>query len=92
LYRIAPDPTETLHRWQVLKAATSDAIVKQGATISHQHGIGTDHLPYLTAEKGHLGIDALHAICRQFDPQGMMNPGKLIPSTSQVIHVDQRLA
>ncbi len=78
LYRIAPDPDETLRRWQVLKAAASQAIVAHGGTISHQHGIGTDHLPYLAREKGPLGMAAIGDLCRRFDPDGIMNPGKLV--------------
>ena len=55
------------------------AIVANGGTISHQHGVGTDHAPWLAAEKGELGIAAMRALLRQMDPQGMMNPGKLLP-------------
>jgi alkyldihydroxyacetonephosphate synthase len=78
LYRVAADPEETLSRWQALKRAASQAIVACGATISHQHGVGTDHLPYLAMEKGPLGMSALHDLCVRFDPEGIMNPGKLI--------------
>jgi alkyldihydroxyacetonephosphate synthase len=69
---------ETLTRWQHLKRAASEAIVRNGGTISHQHGIGLDHAPYLVAEKGELGMAAIKALCQQFDPVGMMNPGKLV--------------
>ena len=62
-----------------MKQAASQAIVKNGGTISHQHGVGTDHLPYLKAEKGELGMATIDALCRHFDPQGIMNPGKLVP-------------
>jgi alkyldihydroxyacetonephosphate synthase len=78
LFRLAPDPDETLQRWQRLKDAASQAIVAAGGTISHQHGVGTDHLPYLPAEKGELGMQVLHSVRRTFDPQGLMNPGKLL--------------
>jgi len=78
VFRIAPDPEETEQRWRALKGAASQAIIANGGTISHQHGVGTDHLPYLQAEKGSIGIDALCAVCRQFDPTQMMNPGKLV--------------
>ena len=80
LYRRASDPEETLRRWQVLKGAASRVIVAHGGTISHQHGIGLDHAPYLAAEKGPLGMQALETLARQFDPDGMMNPGKLLNS------------
>jgi alkyldihydroxyacetonephosphate synthase len=78
LFSLAPDPAETLQRWQALKAAASQQIVAHGATISHQHGIGLDHRPYLPVEKGPLGMAALQSIVRQFDPAGLMNPGKLV--------------
>ena len=78
LFRLAAEPQETLRRWQALKTAASQAIVRQGGTISHQHGVGLDHRPYLPAEKGILGMAALQGLCRQFDPLGMMNPGKLV--------------
>ncbi len=77
LFRRAADPDETLARWQAVKAAASQAILANGGTISHQHGVGLDHAPYLPAEKGELGVAALEAACRTLDPTGMMNPGKL---------------
>jgi alkyldihydroxyacetonephosphate synthase len=77
LFRLAPDPDEMLRRWQRLKAAASRAIVAGGGTISHQHGVGADHLAYLPAEKGELGMAALQAACRSLDPDGIMNTGKL---------------
>jgi len=53
--------------------------VANGGTISHQHGVGLDHAPYLEAEKGAMGLSAMRALFAHFDPQGMMNPGKLLP-------------
>jgi alkyldihydroxyacetonephosphate synthase len=78
LYRRAQDPDETLRRWQVLKGAASRVILAHGGTISHQHGVGLDHLPYLAAEKGALGMQGLHTLCKLYDPDGIMNPGKLL--------------
>ena len=84
MYRIPADgdTDETLRRWRVLKVGATQAIVGAGATITHQHGIGTDHLAYLLAEKGRLGMTALRDLCRRFDPGGMMNPGKLCDQTT----------
>ena len=78
LYRLADDPDENLRRWQILKGAASQAIVAHGGTISHQHGIGSDHAPYLQAEKGTLGMAVLGDVVKRFDPEGLMNPGKLL--------------
>jgi alkyldihydroxyacetonephosphate synthase len=78
LFRRTADPDELLARWQDMKQDASLTIQKFGGTISHQHGVGMDHSPYLPAEKGALGMDALRALCKSFDPDGMMNPGKLL--------------
>ena len=77
LFRLAADPDETLDRWRALKGAASAAIVAGGGTISHQHGVGRDHAPYLAAEKGALGLSALVDVAARFDPDGRMNPGVL---------------
>lgn len=78
IFRLASDPEQTLQRWQALKSAASQAIVAHGGTISHQHGVGEDHKQYLGAEKGELGLRAIQDLCRRLDPQGLMNPGKLV--------------
>jgi alkyldihydroxyacetonephosphate synthase len=78
LYRMAGDPDVTLERWCTLKNAASEAIVAAGGTISHHHGVGVDHAPYLAAEKGELGMAALRSAIATFDPDGVMNPGVLL--------------
>jgi alkyldihydroxyacetonephosphate synthase len=77
VYRLAADPDQTLERWRTLKSAASRIIVDHGATISHQHGVGVDHAPYLGAEKGALGMEAIDAVVRTFDPDGRMARGAL---------------
>jgi alkyldihydroxyacetonephosphate synthase len=106
LFRRSADPDETLQRWQLMKTAASQVIVAQKGTISHQHGVGVDHAPYLTAEKGQLGMDWLAAVVETADPDGLLNPGKLLPrqqpappinslekgASEEFNHVDTRLA
>jgi alkyldihydroxyacetonephosphate synthase len=78
VFRRAVDPDETLERWRRLKRVASEAIVAGGGTISHQHGVGRDHVPYLAAEKGDLGLAVLGDVTRRFDPDRIMNPGVLL--------------
>jgi alkyldihydroxyacetonephosphate synthase len=68
-----------LEQWEAAKRAASEAIVAAGATITHHHAIGRDHLPWMRAEVGDAGLQALRAIKRELDPLGIMNPGKLLP-------------
>lgn len=77
VFRAGGDYERDLERWKQLKARVSEAIVASGGTISHQHGVGRDHAPYLVREKGALGMDLIRAMASEFDPQGLMNPGKL---------------
>ncbi len=78
IFRLAADPDETLARWRRLKAAASEVIAAHGGTISHQHGIGRDHVPYVEAEKGPLGMATLRGALGALDPDGLMAPGILL--------------
>ncbi|HEY3336417.1 MAG TPA: FAD-binding oxidoreductase [Candidatus Limnocylindrales bacterium] len=78
LFRLGADPDEAQDRAATIKRAASEMISGEGATISHHHGVGTDHAPYLAPEKGPLGMAALEAVVRTFDPDGRMNPGVLL--------------
>jgi len=94
VYRLAGSFDKDLARWRRLKAAMSEAIVAAGGTISHQHGVGTDHAPYLPAEKGEIGMGAMRQLFQHFDPQGLMNPGKLVDADNEEAssHVARKLA
>ncbi|HJV62448.1 MAG TPA: FAD-binding oxidoreductase [Albitalea sp.] len=79
VFRIGPDFDTAWRRWSALKAAVSQAVVRHGGTISHQHGVGKDHAHYLAAEKGERGLRGLRALVDHFDPQGVMASGNLLP-------------
>ena len=65
--------------WAPAKHAANEAILAAGGTISHHHGVGTDHRDWYVREAGPLGIDALRAVRRSLDPTGVLNPGVLLP-------------
>jgi alkyldihydroxyacetonephosphate synthase len=75
------DLADPIGQWQRAKAAACAAISSNGplGTISHHHAVGVDHAPYLPAEIGTLGVDVLAAVKRELDPEGVLNPGKLVP-------------
>ncbi len=70
---------QELEQWREAKTAACEAIVAVEGTITHHHAVGRDHAPYMTAEVGELGLDALRAVRERLDPAGIMNPGKLLP-------------
>ena len=69
---------EPLEQWMAAKRTVSQAITDAGASITHHHAVGRDHRPWLSAEIGELGVDALRAVKDVLDPAGVCNPGKLV--------------
>jgi alkyldihydroxyacetonephosphate synthase len=70
---------QEIEQWREVKRAASEAIVAGGGTITHHHAVGRDHAPYMEAEVGEMGLEALRAVKERLDPAGIMNPGKLLP-------------
>jgi alkyldihydroxyacetonephosphate synthase len=70
---------DPLEQWWKAKSAACEAILAAGGSITHHHGIGVDHREWYAREIGALGVAALRAVKEQLDPEGVMNPGVLIP-------------
>lgn len=50
-----------------------------GGTISGEHGVGVTKAPYLDMELSPVAIDIMRKIKKAFDPNGVLNPGKIFP-------------
>ncbi len=74
---------DPIGQWARAKAAASAAILSQGATITHHHGVGTDHRGPYADEIGPLGVAALRAVKAALDPEGILNPGVLVAPESR---------
>jgi alkyldihydroxyacetonephosphate synthase len=69
---------DPIAQWRQAKAAASDAILGAGGSITHHHGVGTDHRQPYQREIGDLATEALRAVKRTLDPAGILNPGILL--------------
>lgn len=76
-FRNSDSYEKTLARWDCIKTTACNAIVAMGGTISHQHGVGRDHAPWLAAEKGPLGMAAIGQVINYFDEEQLLNKGCL---------------
>lgn len=76
---VAAQRGNPIEQWRAAKAAASDAMVRVGATITHHHAVGADHMPWMRNEVGDVGVQILRAVKATLDPAGILNPGKLIP-------------
>lgn len=74
----ARDLEDPIGQWRRVKTAASDAIAEGGGTISHHHGVGRDHAPWMATETGGMGMAMLRAAKKRVDPAGVLNPGKLL--------------
>jgi FAD/FMN-containing dehydrogenase len=57
-----------------------DIVVELGGSISAEHGIGRSRLAELAHYKSPVEIEMMRAVKRALDPDGIMNPGKVVPS------------
>jgi alkyldihydroxyacetonephosphate synthase len=69
---------QEIEQWQAAKSAATDAIIAAGGTLTHHHGVGRDHAPWLEREIGSVGVELLRGLKARLDPVGVMNPGKLM--------------
>jgi glycolate oxidase len=53
------------------------ACIDLGGTISGEHGIGLDKMPFLKLELGKAGYDIMKRLKASLDHKGIMNPGKM---------------
>ena len=53
--------------------------VSVGGTITGEHGVGVDKRGYMSLVHDEVELDMLRRVRRVFDPQGLFNPGKVLP-------------
>ncbi len=59
-----------------------DLVLQLGGTLSGEHGIGLMKRDYITRFLDPATLDLMRRIKQQFDPKGILNPGKVFPSDS----------
>jgi alkyldihydroxyacetonephosphate synthase len=67
-----------VEQWSAIKAAVSDVLIEEGATITHHHAVGRDHRPWYDRQRPEPFAAALRGAKAAVDPAGIMNPGVLI--------------
>ena len=70
-----------------VRHAVNQLIYDQAAayrgTFSAEHGIGALHMAEMARYKDPVELDLMHGIKRHFDPAGLMNPGRVLPSMTR---------
>jgi glycolate oxidase len=70
------DP-EKMERTEKAVEELFDATLKLGGTLSGEHGIGITKSKFLENAVGKTGIEMMRKIKKAFDPESLLNPGKI---------------
>jgi glycolate oxidase len=68
---------EEIERVEQAFAEIFEAAIELGGTITGEHGVGMVKAPYLEWKVGPVGIEIMKGIKQVFDPNNIMNPGKI---------------
>jgi glycolate oxidase len=78
---------EEMKRVEQAVAEIFQAAVELGGTLSGEHGIGTMKAPFMEMELGAVGLDMMKRIKQVWDPNNIMNPGKIFPEPGQKLEL-----
>ena len=80
LFLIDPEnEEEELKLYQPLNDRLVERALRMGGTCTGEHGIGSGKIKYMKAEHGD-SLDLMRQIKQAFDPDNLMNPGKMLPA------------
>jgi alkyldihydroxyacetonephosphate synthase len=71
---------DMLAEYDVVKSAIQQAFVDNGGTISHHHGVGVEHSPWLEQDISAEGVAVMRGLFSAVDPGDNFNPGKVVPA------------
>ncbi len=71
---------DSVTRAEAFGAEILEKTVQLGGTISGEHGIGVEKLDQMCTQFDRATLDAFTGIKRAFDPGGLLNPGKVVPT------------
>ncbi|NAO98910.1 FAD-binding oxidoreductase [Vreelandella titanicae] len=75
---VGPLPDDNQQTERALEDAFYDITRDLGGSVSAEHGIGTHKKPYLAHSRNRAEINLIKRMKQALDPQGILNPGKII--------------
>ena len=75
---IGADPAQFLARWGEINDAVNKIVLKYNGSISAEHGIGKLKRDSLAKVKDPVALELMRGLKRMLDPNGILNPGKVL--------------
>jgi FAD/FMN-containing dehydrogenase len=75
---VGADKAEFLKRWDDVNAVVFAVVKKYGGSISAEHGVGVVKRNLLPSVKDPVALDLMRTLKRTLDPNGILNPGKVL--------------
>lgn len=72
-----------LEQTEALGARILELCVEVGGTITGEHGVGVEKIDQMCVQFGGAELAQFHAVKRAFDPVGLLNPGKAVPTLTR---------
>ncbi|SDX96343.1 FAD-binding oxidoreductase [Halopenitus persicus] len=76
------DDPEEVERVRAAHAEIVDRAIELGGTATGEHGIGVGKRKFLEREHGAAGVETMRAVKEALDPNGILNPGKVLPNAN----------
>ena len=67
-----------LAQYDIVKGAIQQAFVDNGGTLSHHHGVGVEHAPWMEQDISAAGVHFIDGLFSAVDPGRNFNPGKVV--------------
>jgi glycolate oxidase len=71
---------DSVARAEAFGAEILELCVQMGGTVTGEHGVGVEKLDQMCSQFGRPTLNAFLAVKSAFDPAGLLNPGKVVPS------------
>ncbi len=68
---------QQMHRVEAALKQVFETAVELGGTITGEHGVGLAKKPFLPGALGDVPLDVMRSLKGVFDPDGILNPGKI---------------
>ncbi len=69
-----------LERTEAFGGKILELCVEVGGTITGEHGVGMEKINQMCVQFNSIELTQFHAVKAAFDPQGLLNPGKAVPT------------